>query len=410
MKKSLSLMAAVLFSIALRGGVWVGNAWGADTKADAGKKLDYEAVDYQRRTIYHSPETPGFTCWVYPWIMPDNSIMVCFYQATGPKEGRPRAPLAVQKKLSWPALADPRRDMTGLNSSTVYLRSTDGGTNWNKVSEVPFRGVINSLVHGGVALPDGTLLRSLYGAYLPYDAEVPRTGLVQRSTDDGKTWGKMECYLPADKFLAYPINLHLLRDGRPIFLGGISRGPADRPWSEFGETMEPLLMVSDDSGKTWGKPIQVIPEANRKGWSCEECDAVELPNGDLFWVFRRCVPQDADKPMHKRAHTHWQGVMEKCGNSWKPKWVGPSPFPNLGLPSLVATREGPILYVNGNHLTADEGKTWHKVKNLPAPAYYPKGLQLADGRILVFSHLGSDDPYGVVDQKILLDTYRLKAK
>lgn len=394
----ISLLCGMLGSAALAG----------ESECTAAPKV-FRATDYQRQVIYHSPETPGYTCWVYPWIMPDGSIMVSFFQATGPQEGRPRAPIDIQKKLSWPHLSDPRRDLTGLNTTTVYLRSTDGGATWTKVCEVPFKGVMNSLIHGATALQDGTILRSVFGAYLPYDADVPRTGLVQRSTDGGKTWGRMECVLPPNDFLAYPIGLHQLRDGRVVFLGGVSKGVADRPWSEYGPAMEPLLMVSEDSGKTWTGPIQVVPEENRKDWACEECDAVELTNGDLFWVFRRSVPEHSDRPVSERGHTHWQGVMEKCGNTWKPKWVGPSPFPNLGLPNLVATREGVILYVNGGHWTADEGKTWQRVIDLPAPAYYPKGLQLADGRILVFAHVGSDDPYGT-DQKIVLDTFRLKTQ
>lgn len=387
----------------------LGSVAAAADAVPAATPKSVEAVDYKRQVIYHSPETPGYTCWVYPWVMPDGSIMVSFYQATGPLEGRPRAPMDVQKKLSWPHLSDPRRDLTGLNTTTVYLRSTDGGETWTKVSEVPFKGVINSLVHGGTALKDGTILRNIYGAYLPYDADVPRTGVVQRSTDGAKTWGKMETVLPPNDYLAYPIGLHTLRDGRVIFLGGVSKGIADRPWSEYGPAMEPLLMVSEDQGKTWNGPIQVVPEEHRKDWACEECDAVELTNGDLFWVFRRCAPDQANKPIGERGHTHWQGVTEKCGNSWKPKWVGPSPFPNYGLPNLVAAREGVILYINGAHWTADEGKTWQPIKNLPWPAYYSKGLQLADGRVLVFGHIGSDDPYGT-DQKIVLDTFRLKTQ
>ena len=51
------------------------------------------------------------------------------------------------------------------------------------------------------------------------------------------------------------------------------------------------MLVSDDGGKTWGEPIPVIPEEHRKGWACEECDAAELPGGDLFWAFRRCAPE-----------------------------------------------------------------------------------------------------------------------
>ena len=340
-----------------------------------------EAVDCERRTIYHSPQTPGFTCWVYPWIMPDESIMVAFFQATGPKEGRPRAPMDVQKKLCWPHLSDGRRDMTGLNTCTVYLRSTDGGVTWEKVSEDARRTPMNWFVHGGVSLPDGTILRTIFGAYLVYDADLPRTGLVQRSIDGGRTWGNIECPLSPDDFMLEPAGLRRLRDGRVVFLGGVARGMADRPTSEYVPGLEPLLLVSNDGGKTWGKPIQVVPDENRKDWACEECDAAELPNGDLFWVFRRCMPEDADKPANERRHTYWQGVTEKHGDTWKPKWAGPSPFPNLGLPNLLATREGVILLVNAGQWTADAGKTWHPVENMPARAYYPKGVQLADGRI-----------------------------
>ena len=299
--------------------------------------------------------------------------------------------------------------MTGLKTCNVYLRSTDGGATWKKLSEDCFRTPMNGVMVGLVGLRDGTILRNMLGFYLVYDPNVPETGLVQRSTDATKTWDRLTPFLPPEKFTIYPAGIRQLRDGRVVVLGGVSAIPSGQSWEEYGKVMEPLLMVSADGGRTWGQPIQVVPEANRKGWACEECDAAELPNGDLFWVFRRCIPQDADKPLSKRGHTHWQGVTEKHGDTWKPKWVGPSPFPNLGLPNLVATRQGVVLYVNGGHWTADKGKTWHRL-NLPGMAYYPKGVQLADGRILVFAHVGSDDPYGAVDQKIVMDSFRLKAR
>jgi hypothetical protein len=379
-----------------------------DASLGAAEK-SFEAVDCRHRTIYHSPQTPGFTCWVNAWLMPDASVMVSFFQATGPKEGRPRASADLQKKM-WPDLVEPRRDMTGLHLSYVYLRSRDNGTTWKKVSEYAFRSTENSLAVATTGLRDGTILRALFGAYLTYDADVPETGLVQQSTDGTRTWGKFTSLLAPDIFTVYPKGICQLRDGRVATVGGVSRVPAGRTWSEYYKVMDPLLLVSDDNGKTWGKPIQVIPEANRKGWACEECDAVELSNGDLFWVFRRNAPEDVDKPLEKRRHTYWQGVTEKHGDTWTPKWVGPSPFPNLGLPSLVATRQGVILLVNAGHWTADAGKTWHPVKNMPARAYYPKGIQLADGRILVFGHVGSDDPYGVVDQSIVMDSFRLTTR
>ena len=374
----------------------------------AAAEKTFEAVDHHRRTIYHSPQTPGYTCWVHPWVMPDKSVMVGFFQATGPKEGRPRAAMEIQRKLAWPHLSDPRRNMTGLNTCIVYLRSTDGGATWKKVGEDARRTPMNGWVRGSVGLSNDTILRAVLGSYLPYDTEVPRTGLVQRSTDGGKTWGKMECVLPPDRFMVEPAGLRRLHDGRVAFLGGVSRGLAGRSCDEYVPSMEPLLVVSNDNGKTWGNPIQVVPEEHRKSWACEECDAAELPNGDLFWVFRRCVPEDAGKPWNQRRHTYWQGVTEKHGDTWTPKWVGPSPFPNMGLPNLVATRQGVMLLVNAGQWTTDAGKTWHPVKNLSAMTYYPKGLQLSDGRILVFSHVGTDDPYGTVDQSITQQTFRLR--
>ena len=256
----------------------------------------------------------------------------------------------------WPDLVDPRRDMTGLNLSYVYLRSRDGGATWTKVSQYAFRSPVNTLAVTEAALRDGTILRALFGSYLPYDADVPGTGLVQRSTDGTKTWGRLTSLLSPDTFTVYPKGIRQLRDGRVALLGGVSRVPAGRTWLEYYKVMDPLLLVSDDNGKTWGPPIQVIPEKNRKGWACEECDAAELPNGDLFWVFRRSVPEDADKPLNKRGHTYWQGVTEKHGDTWTPKWVGPSPFPNLGLPSLVATRQGVILLCQRRPMDGRRGK------------------------------------------------------
>ena len=114
--------------------------------------------------------------------------------------------------------------------------------------------------------------------------------------------------------------------------------------------------------------------------------------------------------MHQRRHVRWQGLMEKHGDTWKPKRAEPAPFPHSGLPDLLVTIEGVVLHVTepGVHWTADAGQTWHDL-GLPRMAYYPKSLQLPDGRILVFGHLGSDDPYGV-DQAIVMDSFRLKVR
>lgn len=367
---------------------------------------DFTALDYQRQTIYHSPQTPGYTCWVGAWTMPDESLMVAFTQATGPAEGRPQAPREVQEKLDWPPPGRPAYDMTGLDLRNVHLRSTDSGKTWEQVSADAFKSCMNGVTgEAETALPDGTILRGVCGQYLPYDPELPKTGYIERSTDGSKTWGKPEIFLDPAKYSTFPKRIRVLRDGRIILIGGVAYVPADsRPREDYCNLFEPLLMVSNDNGKTWSEPIPVVPAEYRGNWGGEEWDAAELPNGDLLCVFRRRVPE-------LKAEARWQGVLKKSGDSWTTGEVGPAPFPHSGHPELLATKEGPILHVatSGIHFTNDAGTTWHHL-DVPGSAYYPRAVQSTDGRIFVFAHIGSDDAYGATDQSIVMDTFRLEKR
>src|ERR1700683_713983 len=51
----------------------VGVCWGEDAPAPATHGLF--ATHWSRKIIYHSPQEPGYTCWVGEWIMPDKSLM-----------------------------------------------------------------------------------------------------------------------------------------------------------------------------------------------------------------------------------------------------------------------------------------------------------------------------------------------
>ncbi len=362
---------------------------------------EFAAIGHRRQTIYHSPEKPGFTSWVGAWAMPDGSLMCCFTQATGPVQGRPRAPKEVQEKLNWPPEGAPGYDMTGLDLKNVHLRSPDGGKTWQPVSADAFRSCMNGVTgEAETALADGTVIRGVFGCYLPYDPEIPRTGFLQRSRDGTKSWGKPEVLLDPRSYTTWPKRIRILRDGRLVVLLGVAPVPAgSRTRAEYGKLVVPMLLVSSDKGKTWDGPIAAAPPEQRDGWT-EEFDVAELASGDLLAVFRRASDT-----------RRWQGVLKKSGRTWLAGKVSPSVLPHSGHPELLATQEGPILHVatSGIHWTSDAGQSWHPLK-VPGTAYYPRSVQAADGRIFVFGHVGSDDPYGKVDQSIVMDSFRLEKK
>ncbi|NQT12216.1 MAG: exo-alpha-sialidase [Planctomycetes bacterium] len=372
-----------------------------------GQGREIVAVEHSRTTIYHSPETPGFTCWTGTWTMPDGSLMVCFTQATGPLEGRSRVPEAIGRKLAWPPAGHPDYDMTGLDLRNVHLRSLDGGKTWQRASADPFHSCMNGCTgQCETALADGTVIRGVWGHYLPYDPNVPKTGYLEQSHDGTKTWGPPETLLDPDKYSAWPKRLRRLGDGRLIVLGGFAPVPANsRTRGEYGRILQPLLMVSPDDGKTWSEPIPVVPEEHRTNWGGEEFDAAELPGGDLVCVFRRRDPQG------RTGEVRWQGVLKKMGAGWAPEGVGPAPFPHSGHPELLATREGVVLHVatSGVDWTDDAGRTWRRLEGAPPTRYYPRSVQAEDGRIYIFAHVGGDNPYGSVDQSIVMDRFRLSA-
>jgi hypothetical protein len=252
------------------------------------------------------------------------------------------------------------------------------------------------------ALSDGTILRSVWGFYLPYNPELPITGYFERSTDGTKTWGKPEVVLDPTRFWAWPKRLRHLKDGRLLILGGFARVPANsRTRAELSRLFEPLLMIGDKHGRSLCGPVEVLPEPLRQSWGGEEWDAAELPNGDLLCVFRRLDPKVGRE-------VRWQCVLKKNGATWSIGDAGPSTLDHSGHPELLATREGPILHLatNGIHSTADGGRSWQNL-DVPGTPYYPRSVQARNGTIHVFGHVGADDAYGARDQAIVMRTFRL---
>jgi hypothetical protein len=195
-----------------------------------------------------------------------------------------------------------------------------------------------------------------------------------------------------------------LNDGRLLATGVIRTNVKER------RAGEPLLMLSADDGKTWQPQIIELPPAAKEVGAWNEWDWAELSAGDLLCVFRRTAPED------RRKQVRWQGILARRGNGWSLDAYGPAPLEHSGHPELLATSAGPILHIatTGAHYTADAGKTWQPLEMANAQAYrsryYPRSLQAEDGRVFVFSHIGSDNAYGQVDQAIVMDTFRLTSE
>jgi len=380
---------------------------GADTERE--NKTSITAVEHNRRTIYHSPQSPGFTCWTGIWAMPDKSLMLAFTQATGPVNGRPKAPPKVRSRLNWPPTGRENYDMTGLDLSNVYLKSSNHGTTWKKVSEDHFRTCMNGAAYhrSQLALSNGTIVRCVWGRYLPYEKPpVPQTGLLQRSNDGSKNWQPLKVILDPNKYTMLVTKLKLLSDGRILAIGGIADVPANNQLTryELNAQQYPGMLVSSDNAQTWSEPITVVPPDHAKNWGGEEFDVAELTDGDLLCVYRRKDPESV-----KHREVRWHGLLKKQGGVWIPKRVEPAPFPHSGHPNLLATREGAVLHIatTGIHCTNDAGRSWHQL-NVPGTRYYPDSLQGPDGKIYISAHVGGDNAYGSVDQSITLDTFRLQ--
>lgn len=384
--------------------------------------------DLERIFAYHSPQYPGFTCWVGLWNMPDDSVMCSFIQATGPAAGRPKAPEGVREYLTWPPTGHgDEYDMTGCDLRHVHLRSTDFARTWELVSADPFESCMNGAPgETEETIPDesatygGVILRGVWGPYLPYDDDVPNNGFLQRSIDGSQTWGAPEVIHDEKGTMFWAKRLRPLRDGRMLAGGGLffirQEHNTRRGWFR---DMTMALFVGDRNGRNWRGPISIIPDEQLGDFAGEEFDWVEIEGGDLLCVLRtETLPTfDTRGVGQDRRITR----MVKSDDTWKPTRVEMAPFPHSGHPEMLRTREGVVLHIatNGISASSDDGRTWTPFDLTPATTwngwcgpgtpYYPKAVQMANGEILVLGHVGGDNGYATVDQAIVGMRFTIRA-
>lgn len=340
------------------------------------------ASDFAQKTIYHSPQTPGYTAWCTLWKDHDGALRLAFQQVTGPV-GAP----------------DKRHNVT------VLLGSNDQGKTWTKLREIPARagthdqhGIYAAPAsssfggHGMAVLSDGTLVTGLWAG------GDRHSGYVQRSTDDGKTWSDPIYLLDPAVYKTYPTQIRRLHDGRLLLVAGVKKNSERNAKGLLKEFFQ-----SRNDGKTWELFWTMPADVGM----CEESDFAELPGGDVLVVHRAEHFNDNKYINSDRL----QNVLHPDGTSWTIGPVQPAPFPHSGFPELLRVREGPVLHIatNGVWWTADGARTWNRL-GLPGSPYYPQAIELEDGRVLVVGHTGGDNVYGSADQSIVEQTFRIRGE
>ena len=341
-----------------------------------------QVLDYQQKTIYHSPETPGYTSWVGLWKLPNGTIQTDFVQATGPQS----SPV-----VTYPA-----------------LQSTNNGQTWTRIAgDTPPAGYSR----GMAVLPDGTMVRpdwtgyNLVDGYMQYPAG--KFMGIRRSITGGVSWSQpISLVTTAGYQLSIPTLIKPLRDGRLVAMAGLT--PNGVSPNLAVANMEKAMLISSDQGLSWSAPITLMPVSTG---ACEESDFVELPSGDLLWV-HRAVHYTADG--YFLSQERLQSITKKVGDTFEPQAPTTLSGEVVGFPCLMMTSEGVILDLGmaASRGSDDEGKIWHDLLvggQQLRTGYYPQAVQANDGTIVVVSHIGCDDGYGTVDQSIKAQTFRLSA-
>nr|MDQ3623426.1 glycoside hydrolase [Verrucomicrobiota bacterium] len=290
------------------------------------EQLIIEVESFESQTIYHSPQTPGYTSWLGAWINPDYSLTASFTQATGP-------------------IADPpNRDFSSLEVINKYFQSTDGGDTWalyredaalapNGLSTHP----VAMNAQATIALSDGTLIRRVNGEDVSIvDDSVVGTAYLERSAPDSTTW-ENPIYLVDPETFTYQVSrIRKLRDGRLITTGQVWTPPAGQ--RRAGTPVNARMMVSCDEGLTWTDALtfsETEPYMYPNEW-----DTAELPNGDLLSVWRSRSLENPGNPTQVRN----QALLQNNGAGWTMTNVQPAPFLHSGHPELLATQEGVVLH------------------------------------------------------------------
>lgn len=364
----------------------------------------------QRIEVYAPRIRPGFTAWVTAFDYGDGSIGVSFKettQAPNPHYEKPTLEMgeAAGSPVSYGAIdfASP-----SLVSERVYLRTTDGlhytETGRCRIEDGSFT---------NIGFPDGRII----GLEVRRVNET-RTGWcdyieVRESTDGGTTWQLLPPLLTGTS--CYVWRTRRLKNGTIIVLASLYGTPwgadQERPTRNTmfpGETylskIQTFFLTSSD-GREYSGPHYVLP-----GIGAHEYDVVERPDGSLLFIAGDVQATPVARQVVHRSDGRWINGSLLSIEIGAPPEPAANPQGGWVPETIVAQRDGLLVGSRRNKhysVSNDDGRNWLPVEGLPVSLYQPFMIELPDGRIANYGHVGSDSPFGHQDMTIGVDIFEI---